>query len=117
MESRADETTSPPILNQVQNYITGGSFSRLRIWIILSPPLTGEIHLLMEYGNDNCLKHENFQIFKIDGKWRLLTTDYSPHHPYLYTMRGYGSRLEDWVHWEKGYMPISVNLTVDFGII
>ncbi len=58
---------------------------------------------LMQNGQDNGLTHENFQMLKIDGRWRLLSTDYAPHHPYLYTMRGSGTRPEDWLHWEGGY--------------
>jgi hypothetical protein len=72
--------------------------------------------LLMADGRENGLTHENFQLLKIDGRWRLLSTDYAPHHPYLYTMAGTGERAEDWLRWENGYrleIPEETFNTVD----
>lgn len=47
--------------------------------------------------------HENFQFIQIDQRWRLLSTDYPPHRPYLYTISGTGARPEDWLRWEQAY--------------
>jgi hypothetical protein len=63
----------------------------------------GKPSLLMADGQENGLIHENFQIIELDGRWRLLSTDYSPHHPYLYTLNGTGGQPENWLRWESGY--------------
>ena len=41
--------------------------------------------------------HENFQFLMLDGVWHLLSTDYPPHHPWLYRRAG-----DDWTHWVDG---------------
>ncbi|HET6285101.1 MAG TPA: family 43 glycosylhydrolase [Polyangia bacterium] len=53
-------------------------------------------------GRDNGLTHENFQFLRIDGKWQLLSTDYEPHAPWLYTMAGAGTDENDWLSWQNG---------------
>jgi hypothetical protein len=60
---------------------------------------SGYPNLLMEDGKENGLIHENYEFLNIDGKWRLLTTDYNPPHAYLYT------REDDskWLNWTRGY--------------
>jgi hypothetical protein len=63
----------------------------------------GRPALLMGDGRENGLTHENFQFIHIDGRWRLLCTNYPPHHPYLYTIGGTGEQMDDWLHWEDGY--------------
>lgn len=57
----------------------------------------------MADGMDNGLIHENYQFIKIDGRWRMLTTDYTPHNPYLYTLKKSRPAGTDWLAWEKGY--------------
>ena len=49
--------------------------------------------------------HENYEVLQIDGRWRLLTTDYSPvtNQGFLYSMRGDGAAETDWLTWEGGY--------------
>lgn len=56
----------------------------------------GPATMLAANGIDNGLSHENFQLLQIDGQWRLVSTDYSPHHPWLYTQ-------ENWARWTDGY--------------
>ncbi len=56
---------------------------------------------------------EAFQFIRIDGRWRMLATARAPkgyetggnsytgsHEPFLYTMDGDGSKLEDWSRWK-----------------
>jgi hypothetical protein len=63
---------------------------------------TGFPALLMPSGNENGLTHENYELLQIDGRWRVLTSDYSPRGEYLYTMRGTGQAEADWLTWEAG---------------
>ena len=63
---------------------------------------TGFPALLMPSGNENGLIHENYELLQIDGRWRVLTSDYSPRGEYLYTMRGTGQAETDWLTWEAG---------------
>lgn len=48
------------------------------------------------------LVHENFQIFRLDHGWHLLSTDYEPHEPWLYTLAGDPARPASWAEWEDG---------------
>jgi hypothetical protein len=62
----------------------------------------------MADGRESELSHENFQFIEIDGRWRLICTDYAPdggvsHHPHLYSISGTGEAPEDWLRWENGY--------------
>lgn len=58
--------------------------------------------LLAASGRDNGLIHENFQFMRIEGKWHLLSTDYMPHEPWVYTMTGAGTAEADWLSWQNG---------------
>ena len=62
----------------------------------------GYPRLHMASGLHSRRTHENFEFIKVDGKWRLLSTDYSPHNPYLYTMHESGDN-SDWLTWVGGY--------------
>lgn len=62
----------------------------------------GYPQLVMPDGQENGMIHENFHFFRYNDKWQLLSLDYRPHTPYLYTMTGDGGRLEDWLHWGQG---------------
>jgi hypothetical protein len=55
--------------------------------------------LLMQDGKDDGLIHENYEFLEIDGRWRLLTTDYNPPSPRLYTLED----PTDWLKWGEGY--------------
>ena len=57
---------------------------------------------LLPDGKESPRAHENFQFIKIDGRWRLISSDYMPHHAWIYTMRGTGDKPEDWLVWENG---------------
>lgn len=59
---------------------------------------SGYPNLLMKDGKDNGLTHENYEFIQIDGKWRLLATDYNPPHPYLYAQDN-----SNWLNWTAGY--------------
>jgi hypothetical protein len=48
------------------------------------------------------LTHENGQFLLIDGTWHLLTTDYSPHEPWLYRMDGDPDCPASWASWVDG---------------
>jgi hypothetical protein len=37
-------------------------------------------------GHPPTAMHENFQFVNLDGAWHLLSTDYPPHHPWLYRL-------------------------------
>jgi hypothetical protein len=63
----------------------------------------GKIRLHVKEGADNRKAHENYQFLLVDGKWYLLSLDYSPHSPFLYTMAGDGTRDDDWLIWEQGF--------------
>ncbi len=63
----------------------------------------GYINLFMENGRDNGMRHENFEFIKIDDKWHFLSTDYSPHEPYLYKMEDSGQKEDDWLIWKDGF--------------
>ncbi|NMC07862.1 MAG: glycoside hydrolase family 43 protein [Candidatus Lokiarchaeota archaeon] len=54
-------------------------------------------------GGESPLVHENYQFIKIDGKQRLLSLDYSPHHPVLYEIGGDPARDESWSTWVDGH--------------
>jgi hypothetical protein len=83
----------------------------VRTRLAAAPALDGPWHtvgngfpaLLMPSGNENGLVHENYQLLQIDGKWRLLSTDYSPRDTYIYTLRGTGAAETDWLTWEAGF--------------
>jgi hypothetical protein len=61
---------------------------------------SGVAELKMPNGKDNGSNHENFEFVKIDGKWRLLTSDYPPgHEEYLYTQED----PNNWLEWGKGH--------------
>jgi hypothetical protein len=55
--------------------------------------------LLMEDSKDDGLIHENYEFLQIDGRWRLLATDYNPPSPRLYTLED----PSDWLKWGQGY--------------
>jgi hypothetical protein len=60
---------------------------------------SGVAELKMPNGKDNGSNHENFEFVKIDGKWRLLTSDYPPgHEEYLYTQL----TPSNWLEWGQG---------------
>jgi hypothetical protein len=75
--------------------------------IAFADSLQGTFHLVqsgypalnMANGQDDGLIHENYEFLHIDGKWRLLTTDYNPPMPVLYTLEG----PSDWLAWGQGY--------------
>jgi hypothetical protein len=85
--------------------------STVRTRLAAGPALDGPWHtvgngfpsLLMPSGSENGLVHENYQLLQIDGKWRLLSTDYSPRDTYIYTLRGTGAAETDWLTWEAGF--------------
>jgi hypothetical protein len=53
----------------------------------------------MPDGKDNGSNHENFEFLKINGTWRLLTSDYPPgHQEYLYTQE----HAHNWLEWSRG---------------
>jgi hypothetical protein len=61
----------------------------------------------LDSGNDidvdgNAVNHENCQFLPIDGIWHLLSTDYSPHHPWLYRMKGDSRDVAAWAAWHQG---------------
>jgi hypothetical protein len=64
---------------------------------------SGSPTLLMQSGMPNGLTHENYQMMNIDGRWRLMCTDYNPQAPYLYAMVGMGTSDTDWLSWNSGY--------------
>ncbi len=52
--------------------------------------------------------HENFQFLDIDGTQHLLSTDYNPHHPWLYRISGNPHDTDNWARWTEGrrlYVP------------
>ena len=51
--------------------------------------------------------HENYQFLHIDGRWRLICTNWPPHLTWLYTMRDDGSAPEHWLDWHDGY-PLAI---------
>lgn len=66
---------------------------------------TGFPNLLMKDGRDDGLIHENYEFIEADGGWRLLTTDYNPPSPRLYTLLS----TSNWLEWGQGYelkMPV-----------
>ncbi len=62
----------------------------------------GHMKFYNQNGEEPDMIHENFEFIKIDGKWHLLSTDYSPHQPVLYEMEGEGGKDEDWLTWVNG---------------
>ncbi len=63
----------------------------------------GYVHFLMKDGKENGLKHENWEFLKIDGTWHILSTDYSPHEPYLYRISGDPKVDQNWLTWTEGF--------------
>ncbi|RXZ82012.1 hypothetical protein EBB07_11795 [Paenibacillaceae bacterium] len=68
----------------------------------------GYPQFLMQDGKDNGLIHENFCFLKVDGQWRMITTDYKKdsfafHNSYLYTLKTAGENPLDFLTWESGY--------------
>ncbi|MGH9401312.1 MAG: hypothetical protein ACRD2P_04300 [Terriglobia bacterium] len=63
---------------------------------------SGFAALTMPDGKENGLIHENFTFLRIDGKWRVLSSDYPHgHHEYLYTQL----HQNNWLDWGNG-LPI-----------
>jgi hypothetical protein len=97
--------------------IAGASGGYYAIWkegrhgmkprVAFAKSLTGPFHfvesgypaLLMQNGQDNGLTHENYEFLIVDGRWRLLTTDYNPPGAYLYTLKS----NSNWLQWGQGY--------------
>ncbi|MBD3351374.1 MAG: hypothetical protein GF364_07795 [Candidatus Lokiarchaeota archaeon] len=65
----------------------------------------GRPKFILKTGKESDKIHENYQFIKIDGDWYLLSTDYTPHRPYLYKMGGSnnGKQNSDWLLWKDGY--------------
>jgi hypothetical protein len=61
------------------------------------------LSLLTTEGSENGLLHENFQFLHIGGIWHLLSTDFTPHHPWLYRINGDPGDLQSWARWVGGY--------------
>jgi len=64
--------------------------------------------LTMKDGADNGLIHENFCFFKVDGRWKMITTDYMKdsfalHNSYIYTLMSEGNEHPDFLSWGDGY--------------
>lgn len=59
----------------------------------------GNVELTMADGHDNGLIHENYEFIPTDNRWYMLTTDYVPQAPYLYTLEP-GT---NWLRWGHGY--------------
>ena len=55
--------------------------------------------LLMGDGTDDGLIHENYEFLQVDGRWRLLATDYNPPSARLYALEN----PSDWLAWGHGY--------------
>lgn len=62
----------------------------------------GYVRFLMPDGNENGLKHENFEFIRIEDVWLLLSTDYRPHNPYLYRISGSPDDEASWQTWTEG---------------
>ena len=85
----------------------GSSHGKMRPRLAFAKSLRGPFNyvgdgypaLLMANGKDDGLTHENYEFSHGDGKWYLLTTDYSPEGLYLYTLDP-GSQ---WLKWTQGY--------------
>lgn len=60
---------------------------------------TGDLSLSMKDGHDDGLIHENYEFLEVDGRWRLLATDYNPPSPRLYSLEN----KSDWLTWRDGY--------------
>lgn len=83
-------------------------------WIATAPHRTGpwqwiadgplELHAAVT-NQANGLIHENYQFLCIDHQWHLLTTDYRPHQPWLYRLKGDPNKLGDWHQWCDGRPP------------
>jgi hypothetical protein len=80
----------------------------MRPRMAVAPALSGPWHFIgsgypalkMRNGRENGLIHENFEFIRIDGKWRLLTSDYPHgHHEYLYTLKNDAN----WLDWDGGF--------------
>ncbi len=61
----------------------------------------GYPQLWMADGTESALRHENCQFIRIDGRWRLLSSDYSPRTPVLYALSKSSERAE-WLDWTDG---------------
>ncbi len=63
----------------------------------------GYLTFLMQDGKWNGMKHENWEFLMIDGVWHVLSTDYSPHEPYLYRISGNPDDPMSWKTWVDGF--------------
>lgn len=65
----------------------------------------GKCTFRVQNGSESQRIHENYQFIVIDGNWHVLSTDYSPHRPWLYRMESSGLDVadEDWLTWIDGY--------------
>jgi hypothetical protein len=60
----------------------------------------GSPALLMPDGKEDGLTHENYQFLHTSGKWYLLSADYMPQMPHLYTLQP----PSGWLKWINGYV-------------
>lgn len=61
----------------------------------------GYPRLWMADGTESALRHENCQFVRLDGQWRLFSSDYSPRAPVLYTLNAASDRPL-WLEWTAG---------------
>jgi len=62
----------------------------------------GYAHFFLHGGKESSLTHENYEFIEIEGKQMLLSLDYSPHHPVLYSIGGASEIEASWQTWIDG---------------
>lgn len=76
-------------------------------------PTKNEWHML---GAPDWGKSENYQLIKIDGKWRSISAGLDvgddPYQFFFATMKGNGDNEDDWLHWDR----ISIQLPNESGM-
>ena len=68
-------------------------------------PTPGRLYLRRRDGTDvwdQGTRHENAQLFPINGRWHILTTDYPPHVHALYRMVEDPADRSSWAHFADG---------------
>ena len=67
----------------------------------------GQAVCLPRDGSVQVRGHENYEFLRIDGQWRLISTNFPPHLTWLYTMHDDGTQPEHWLDWRDGY-PLDI---------
>ena len=93
-----DETMRKPVKKYTSRIASSSALNEP--WSFIGD---GHARFYLYGGNESHLTHENYEFIAIDRKQMLLSLDYAPHHPVLYTISKDPECDESWLTWIDGY--------------